>query len=349
MSKTKLNTVIFGLGRIASLLESDPYRKKPCTHAGVIFSPWGKKRFQFLTGFDLKEDRVRAFQTQWKTRAELFGTINPKHWDKNLVQSVDLAVIATPSAQHESIARFCIQSGVKHLLIEKPVALEKKGAERLQKLAEGSRAKIWVNHERRYHPSYQFVRDGLGAGKYGEVMSVRCSVFTSAKNPGLAFEKVGGGPLLHDGTHILDLVQWMFGKPKLVDAEVWRPSPKSLESRAWARFQGKNGEAIFVDVSGGREYFQFEMDIHTTSHRLICSNDGFQFFESKPSKLYKGFQSLLPFQPKGFPNPETSNAFIGIYDEIHRVFSQKTQKLEGTISDNIDILDMIESIYRRKK
>ncbi|TGK53636.1 gfo/Idh/MocA family oxidoreductase [Leptospira kanakyensis] len=346
MKRSKIKTLLIGLGRICSDLERDPFRKKPCTHMGVLQSDWGRKRFEFVLGLDSQAEKSEVFQSFWNADTK---TVPPDPKKTSLPKGIDLAVISTPSAFHEEWALHCIRAEIPNLLIEKPVALSQAGAKRIQTLAKKYKTKIWINHERRYHPSYRFVKDQLTKGNFGKLKSIRASVFTSAKNPGLAFSKLGGGPLLHDGTHAVDLIHWILGKPKIVDAKLEIPKNGTIESRAVAWFESKTGVEVFLDVSGGRDYFQFELDLHTDTHRIFCSNDGFAFFKSEPSPLYKGFRSLVSYVPKQFPKPEISNAFIGIYEEIFQVVSGKKHTLEGTISDNIEILNLIESIYRRKQ
>lgn len=345
MKRSKIKTILIGLGRICSGLERDPFRKKPCTHMGVLQSDWGRDRFEFLQGYDSDPKRCQIFQSQWNADAMLVARDPQK---TSLPSPIELAVISTPSAYHEEWAIHCIQSGIPNLLIEKPVALSEEGAKRIQKYAKKHKTRIWINHERRYHPSYQFVKNQLTKGVFGNLKSIRASVFTSAKNPGLAFSKLGGGPLLHDGTHAVDLIHWLVENPKLIHSKLEKPKKNTVESRALAWFQNQSGVEVFLDVSGERDYFQFELDIHTDTNRIICSNDGFSFYQSEPSKLYQGFRSLVPFVPKHFPKPETSNAFIGIYDEIFKVIQGRKQTMEGTLSDNIEILHLIEAIYRRK-
>ncbi|MCZ8342945.1 MAG: Gfo/Idh/MocA family oxidoreductase [Leptospira sp.] len=342
-----MKTVLIGLGRIGQLLEKDPFRKKPCTHAGVLLSKFGRMRFDLTLGVDISQDRMQNFSIETGFPSMDLGSF--QNLSKKELQTYNLAIIATPSNTHEDLARFCLENRIRHILIEKPVALSKRGAAQLENLRKKQKAKIWINHERRYHPSYQWVKQALSRKQFGSIRSIRASVFTSARNPGIAFQKQGGGPLLHDGTHALDLIHWICGSCSVMTAKIDRPHKNGIETRAYALLESKERIPILLDVSGGREYFQFELDIHTDSHRMILSNDGFVFYESQTSKLYSGFQSLHPFLPSEFPNPETSNAFLGIYKEIYDVYAKKTKHQEGTLFDNIQILEMIESIYRRKK
>ncbi|AXR66727.1 gfo/Idh/MocA family oxidoreductase [Leptospira mayottensis] len=57
--------LLIGLGRIASLLEKDSFRNRPCTHAGAIFSPWGKKKFFLVGAIDPSENRRNRFCKDW--------------------------------------------------------------------------------------------------------------------------------------------------------------------------------------------------------------------------------------------------------------------------------------------
>lgn len=353
----KINTLLVGLGRIASGLELDPLRLKPCTHAGVLFSPWGKKHFSLQGFYDQDLEKIGKFQKQWRvsstglalTSEEFLGLAKKK--DQNQKQEYDFAIVATTSHTHFEIACHLIRSGIKFILIEKPVSLNSHDAKKLAKLARENKVKIWINHERRYHPRYQYVKELLSKGAYGKIESVRANVFTSAKNPGLAFSKFGGGPLLHDGTHAVDLLFWILGPLNLRAANVVRPTQKSIEDKATAWLVNKDQVDVFLDVAGGRDYFQFEIDIFTTKARLVLSNDGFQLFASDPSPLYKGFRSLRAKEWKKIPDRKRSNAFLGIYQEILNNVKGKSDYQEGTLEDNIDILECIESIYRfrRKK
>ncbi|MDR0453144.1 MAG: Gfo/Idh/MocA family oxidoreductase, partial [Treponema sp.] len=58
-----LKSAVVGLGRIASLLEDDSLREKPCTHAGAIVAG-GECRL--VAGADLDPDRRRLFAERWK-------------------------------------------------------------------------------------------------------------------------------------------------------------------------------------------------------------------------------------------------------------------------------------------
>lgn len=83
------------------------------------------------------------------------------------------------------------QAGVRALVIEKPIALRPEEAERLDSAKEGTDLKIIVNHQRRYMPFADKIREFQAEGKLGEVHFVRAST---------------QGEIMDMDTHLMDLV-----------------------------------------------------------------------------------------------------------------------------------------------
>ena len=118
----KFKTLLLGLGRIASTLENDKLRYHPCTHAGVLLSNFGKKKFTLSAIYDIDTDAVEEFYSQWKIKP---ATVKSSLADIKK-ESFDLAVIASSSEAHFENAKFAISLGIKNLLIEKPVCINEK-------------------------------------------------------------------------------------------------------------------------------------------------------------------------------------------------------------------------------
>lgn len=337
MRKTKV--VLIGLGRIASSLEKDPYRSKPCTHSGVLFSSWGKKNFELVGGVDPNPDKRETFRKQWKFSRDLTFS-GPDHFPSNI--KPDLAIISSPSESHYRNALEWIEKGIKNFLIEKPVCETFLQAKDLEKISRKKGIRIWINHERRYHPKYLWAKEVLDSQKYGPIRTIRASVLTSALAPGRAFQG-RTGPLFHDGTHAVDLVYWFLGKPDRIRSSLTRRKGIPIEDRALAFLEYKSGPAVFLEAGGMRKYFQFEMDIMTEEARILLSNDGMRLFVSKPSKKYKGFNSLteVSFPEKSFLG---SNPFMNLYAEIHKVLTGKSERMTGDIGENLGIMELLHKI-----
>lgn len=339
-----IHVLLLGLGRISFLLEKDELRYHPCTHAGTLLSKFGKKHFKVTGIYDPNADRVGEFIR--------FFSVNRSKIDTNLEsisrKKFDLCVIASSSEAHFENAKFAIRIGIKNLLIEKPICMSSTDLQELYELKQKYSVNIWVNHERRYHPLYSYIRNAIHQKKYGDLVTIKASVLTSGSQPGNAFRSEKGkmaGPLLHDGTHAIDYIQWILGEPETYYSRTYKASPDStIENQAVAMLRYPNNVTVFLEAGGYRKYFQFEIDLQTTEARFILSNDGHRFYVSKESKLYTGFRSLqkepIPQFKKKYRNP-----WINLYREIKNVISHRSTDITSSIEDNIQILRTIESLY----
>ena len=338
----KYNVLILGLGRIASLLEKDTLRYHPCTHAGVLLNSSLSKNFQIKGIFDIDQTRIMEFLSFWKLNKNNILT----DLEKIQMGQFDLCIVASTSSSHFLNTKFAIQLGIKHILIEKPICTKEADLKKLITLANKNKVKIWVNHERRYHPLYQYVRNMLHGNAWGTVKTIHASVLTSGISPGLAFEETGGGPLLHDGTHAIDYLDFLFGKRKKVHfTKFHTPKTQKTESRALAVIEYPQDIFAFLEAGGERRYFQFEVDIQTSENRIILNNDGHKFYRSEESTLYKGFRSLKPVELPQFKN---SNPWIELYKEILNHLQGKGKEILGDLSANQRIFDLIKEISVQK-
>lgn len=157
-------------------------------------------------------DFVRATNLARSTEAQVF-----KDW-RELVRSaaVDVVIIAT---LHDSLAEItlaAVQAG-KHVLVEKPAA--RNAAELLPVMAAVKKygIKVHVGFNHRYHRSLRKAKEIVDSGALGELMFVRARYGHGARlgyekewrsNPALS----GGGELIDQGPHLIDLSRWFLGE-----------------------------------------------------------------------------------------------------------------------------------------
>jgi len=157
-------------------------------------------------------DFVRATNLARLTEAQVF-----KDW-RELVRSaaVDVVIIAT---LHDSLAEItlaAVQAG-KHVLVEKPAA--RNAAELLPVMAAVKKygIKVHVGFNHRYHRSLRKAKEIVDSGALGELMFVRARYGHGARlgyekewrsNPALS----GGGELIDQGPHLIDLSRWFLGE-----------------------------------------------------------------------------------------------------------------------------------------
>jgi len=170
--------------------------------------------------------------------------------------TVDAVAICTPNHMHEAHVQAALAAGV-HVLVEKPLAMNTAGAQKVLRMAEKRDQVLMVGMNHRYRPDAQAVRSFVQSGELGEVTSVRGSwhVFKPARAMlgwRRKMELSGGGAMLDLGLSMLDLSLWLAGKltPVRVSAVLERPDRKDAVEEAGSAFVVcEEGAAIFLDVT----------------------------------------------------------------------------------------------------
>jgi len=108
---------------------------------------------------DSNPDTARKIATKCKTRA--FGSL------EEMVDAVDAASIVTPTSTHLAIAEPFLKRG-KHVLVEKPIAMNTEEARKLVDLAEKHGAKLAVGHVERFNPVLVALEERLGRPRFIE-------------------------------------------------------------------------------------------------------------------------------------------------------------------------------------
>lgn len=128
---------------------------------------------------------------------------------------VQMVVIATANHALAPLALEAIRAG-KHVLIEKPGAISAAELENLAQEAEARRVQVRIGYNHRFHPALRKAREIIDAGGVGDLMFLRGRYGHGGRigyekewraNPKLS----GGGELIDQGVHLIDLAQWFLG------------------------------------------------------------------------------------------------------------------------------------------
>ncbi|GAB3586529.1 Gfo/Idh/MocA family oxidoreductase [Leifsonia lichenia] len=141
---------------------------------------------------------------------------------------VDIVVICTPSGLHVQLAEEALAAG-KHVVIEKPLDVSMARARRILELsreAEGRGLVVSVISQHRFDPASVVVADAAHSGAFGRVTSGIASVawwrsqdyYDSGQWRG-TWELDGGGAVMNQGVHTVDLLVWFLGRPVEVVAQ----------------------------------------------------------------------------------------------------------------------------------
>ena len=331
----KFKTGIVGCGRIGSILEEDPLRGKPCTHAGGFSA---LPAIHLSAGCDIDPERLKEFGKRWHVTG-LYSDYREMLEKENL----DILCIATWTPLHASMTLEAAKAGIKGIFCEKPIATNLKQAQKMVRACQKNNIPLIINHERRWDAYYQQARKLIRSGKIGEIKTLIGNAL-SWKPGRLPVSEHGGGPLFHDGTHLTDLLLFFGGPVAWVSGYETRPGgEKYIEETASAMLGFKNGAIGFIEGGGARKYFNFELDIQGTEGRLLIGNSGRELYVTKKSQRFTGFNELekTPFpEPKKYESP-----FIGGAREMLRTIrTGKTGFSTGT--DGLRSLEIISAVYR---
>lgn len=141
-------------------------------------------------------------------------------------REVDAVYIATPVFLHAPQAIAALRAG-KHVLVEKPMALDTCEAEAMNAAAKQAGRRLAVAYYRRFWPTFQRVHAMLSQSVFGQVVLVRVALhswYAPSPNDSDAWrvrpEYSGSGVLSDVGSHRLDLLAWWFGLPQLTVSDI---------------------------------------------------------------------------------------------------------------------------------
>jgi myo-inositol 2-dehydrogenase/D-chiro-inositol 1-dehydrogenase len=124
-------------------------------------------------------------------------------------------ISTTPEHTHFPIARDCLRAG-KHVLLEKPIALEMWEAGELIEIARRNRVKFTIGYSQRFNPKIAYARKKITDGTLGRVVSVMVSRHLSRSLGKKIASRVKLSPAAMESTHDLDFVFWMLEPAKPV-------------------------------------------------------------------------------------------------------------------------------------
>jgi predicted dehydrogenase len=180
---------------------------------GVI----GQRRAQHLAGARLlyctDTNLQRASQLASSSHGCTFGT----DWRELLDRTdMDALIVATPHDVQAGIVRAAISAG-KHVLVEKPSARNVDELRGLPQLAARCNVRVRVGFNIRYHRAFRQARRLVDSGVLGQLLFVRAR-YGHGGRLGYASEwraqprRSGGGELLDQGVHLIDLARWFLGE-----------------------------------------------------------------------------------------------------------------------------------------
>jgi len=142
---------------------------------------------------------------------------------RDLLEEKDIGIVnvCTPPVTHAEIGTATMETG-RHIIVEKPISLSLEDADKLIGSCRKNRVKLCVVYQNRFNPQIIKLREAIEQKRFGKlimgVSTMRWNRGQDYYNQTEWYKGLGGGSLMGQGIHNVDLLQWMMGPVKSVFA-----------------------------------------------------------------------------------------------------------------------------------
>lgn len=242
-----VNCAIIGLGRIGCGFDDSPNSKVINTHAGAYLKN-SKTNLIALCDTD---------KTKLKKYGEKFHIKNLYTDYKTMLKNekIDCLSICTWANSHYNIVQTAAKYNVKGIFLEKPISNSLNDAKKIIKTCLKNNIKLQVDHQRRFSKFFNKIKQTINEKKFGVVQNVNI---------------VYGSGVFNTGTHIFDLVRYLFSEVSWVEAKFSKIDSKiKNDPNIEGKIQCKNGTICNLICLNDENFRILEFDIIGTNGRLI--------------------------------------------------------------------------------
>lgn len=254
---------------------------------------------------DINPARLEPWKNEYRTYSD----------SQELIESgeVDAVIIATPHYDHPRIARAAFARDL-HVLSEKPLAVDIAEARQVEELHRSrySHLKFAVMFQVRTVPIYRKMRQLIADGELGEVSRLtwiatdwfRTWSYYASGGWRATWKGEGGGLLLNQCPHHLDLIQWLMGGilPRRVTAigSIGKTHPIEVEDEISAVLEYENGAIGHYIATTGEAPGSNRLEIAGDRGLLICEGGELRF-----RRTVRSVREVREQSPDAFPHVET--------------------------------------------
>jgi predicted dehydrogenase len=262
---------------------------------------------------------------------------------------VTAVIVSTLNASLAPITLDAVRAG-KHVLVEKPGALCAAQLREIRDAARQTGALVRLGYNHRYHPALQQARDLIAAGRLGPLMFLRGRYGHGGRkgydrewraDPALS----GGGELIDQGVHLIDLAGWFLGDFPTVEGHAstyfW---DMKVDDNAFLSLRTAAGQTAWLHVSCTEWKNLFSLEIYGRDAKIAIDGLGGSY----------GVERLTLYQMRPEMGPPDTTSWE--YPRGDDSWAQETRTFADDIRHNrapspglaegIRTLEIVECIYR---
>ena len=208
------------------------------------------------------KENLKADITYFETAEEMFDS-----------GMIDACIIAVPHYDHPKYAVACMEKGI-HVLVEKPAGVYTKQVRWMNEEAKKHNVVFGMMFNQRTKSIYRRMRELVQSGKYGQIRRTnwlitnwyRPQAYYDSGDWRATWSGEGGGVLMNQCPHQLDLLQWICGMPVKVHAHIkygkWHDIEVEDDVTAYVEYEN-GATGVFITTTGdgcGTNRFEIQMD-----------------------------------------------------------------------------------------
>jgi len=263
---------------------------------------------------------------------------------------VDVVIVATTNESLAPVAIAALDAG-KHVLVEKPAARSVAELDLVAAASKRASRLVRVGFNHRYHPALQQARELVDAGALGPLMFIR-GRYGHGGRVGYDREwradpaRSGGGELIDQGVHLIDLSRWFLGDFADVDgfaATYFWEMP--VDDNGFLLLRTAGGQAAFLHVSCTEWKNLFSLEIYGRTGKLALDGLGGSYGTERLT-YYKMLPQMGPPETTAWEYPRGDQSWALEWAEFLEDIRLEREPSAGLAAARA-ALDVVEKIYAR--
>jgi len=265
--------------------------------------------------------------------------------------AVDAVIVSTLNSSLAPIAAQAISAG-KHTLVEKPAGISVAEIEGLMALAGEKQVCVRVGYNHRFHPALRKARELVDTGVLGSLMFIRARYGHGGRvgydrewraDPSLS----GGGELIDQGVHLIDLAGWFLGDFPRVEGHVatyyW---DMPVDDNAFLSLGTASGQTAWLHVSCSEWKNLFSFEIYGRIGKLHIEGLGGSYGVERLT-LYQMLPEMGPPAATNWEYPGGDDSWSLEMEAFLEDIRFARTPVPG-LKEALAALEVVETIYRRK-
>jgi predicted dehydrogenase len=310
----------------------------------------GQKRAQAMAGARLVACADRQLERAQRLAQSTEGCLATDDW-KTVVHHPD-ATIVVISTSHDSLAEITTAAIIagKHVLVEKPAARHVSELRAIVPLAEEKKVLVHVGFNHRYHRAFRRAREIVDSGILGPLMFLRARYGHGGR---IGYDKEwradpkisGGGELIDQGVHVIDLARWFLGEFSEVNGFAhtyfWN---MPVDDNAFLLLKTERKQTAFLHVSCTEWKNTFSFEIYGRLGKLHIDGLGGSYGVERLAH-YQMSPEMGPPQTTIWEYPMLDNSWNLEMAEFLEDIRLGRKPASG-LSDAVATLAIVDRVYR---